>query len=221
MSMLSVAVASFSAAMPQGPHLRSTNAFMGHKVVVDYYAAGERYLSGDHPDLPKLERDVLSSRLKMYSTRPRPEFEKQQARRPRCAHCAPSFARSSQLCARPSSAHIGPALRAPVLCAHWPSSAHLSVPQEAALHISKENRSKRMEKYSLVAFRQTDRQIARWVKPLLVASTSTCVAVTGLSLILGLARILKPDMVSLLALHFASLFGLMMKAMKDVRWMNT
>ena len=78
-----------------------------------------------------------------------------------------------------------------------------------------------MEKYSLVAFRQTDRQIARWVKPLLVASTSTCVAVTGLSLILGLARILKPDMVSLLALHFAFLFGLMMKAMKDVRWMNT
>ena len=219
--MLSIAVASFAAAMPQGPHLRSTNAFMGHKVVVDYYAAGERYISGDHPELPKLERDVLSSRLKMYSPRARPEFEKQQACRPRCAHCAPSFARSSQLCARPSSAHIGPARTGALRTLAQLCLSTLSVPQEAALHISKENRSKRMEKYSLVAFRPTDRQIARWVKPLLVASTSTCVAVTGLCLIFGLARILKPDMVSLLALHFASLFGLMMKAMKDVRWMNT
>ena len=101
--------------VPQLPRFFST-ASMGHNPgqKVDYYSAGQEYFTDDDFDFPKLERDVLNSRLKMYSTRPRPEFEKQQARRPRCAHCAPSFARSSQLCARPSSAHIGPALRAPV-----------------------------------------------------------------------------------------------------------
>ena len=55
----------------------------------------------------------------------------------------------------------------------------------------------------------------RRVKSLSVASTALCGAIIGLTLIFTPARILKPDMVSFLALSFASLFGLVMKVIEE------
>ena len=203
-----LATTSVAAAFPQGrpPH-RSTNAHMGPPPI-DYYAAGMRYCAGDSPDVPKLERSVLNSRLNApHDTRP--ELEKREARRPRCAHCAQLPAH-----ARPSSALRAavPALRTAQLCAHGPSSARTgalrtAVPalrtecpapprsQEAALHIIKEKRSQETVKYLKYAF-----VTYRWVKSLSVASIMLCGTITGLSRILTPARVLKTDMLSFLAL---------------------
>jgi len=52
---------------------------MGHNPgqKVDYYSAGQEYFTGDDFDFPKLERDVLNSRLNAnHDTRP--QFEKTQ-----------------------------------------------------------------------------------------------------------------------------------------------
>ena len=141
--------------VPQLPRFFST-ASMGHNPgqKVDYYSAGQEYFTDDDFDFPKLERDVLNSRLNAnHDTRP--QFEKTQARWPRkgpVAHtlrpahgrpapalrtAVPAALRTAAPALRtavpalrtavPALRTAVPALRTAQLCALWPSSARTSV----------------------------------------------------------------------------------------------
>ena len=73
----------------------------------------------------------------------------------------------------------------------------------------KEKRSQATVKYMKYAF-----VTYRWVKSLSFASAALAGAITGLLLAVAPARVLKPDMVSFLAVFFGSLFGLAMKVIE-------